>query len=246
MVAQAMQETKAVTEALELAEMLQTLEPSPIGEVVGETGTGKSAIARHLVRSQGALRVAAYEGMTRHQLLGAVAKAAGVEGPSTLWLQGLVELGESAEEADGRRPLLVVDEANKLRWQALELIRYLADEAGWAVLLVGTELYERQFQAARTRPMLLQLGRRIGAKRVRCGHLDRAEMMRFVLEPRFGEVPKKVATRFWQGTRRGNWGEAMELAAACQRLMQANGVGELTEATLEAALSWQANRREVG
>ena len=45
-----------------------------------------------------------------------------------------------------------------------QALRYIADECGFAVLLVGTELYERQFANARTKPLLLQLGRRIGAK----------------------------------------------------------------------------------
>ncbi len=148
--------------------------------------------------------------------------------------------------SQSERPILILDEANKLRWQALEALRYLADECGFAVLLVGTEIYERQFVSAKTRPLLLQLGRRIGAKRARMGHLDRAETFTHVLNARFGDVDRETATKFWQGCRKGNWGEAVELAEECLRICRANNVSALTMPVLEAALTWTANRREVG
>lgn len=234
--------TAAVKAALELAELLIHTETTPIGEIVGETGTGKTMAARAIELELGAVRVAAHEGMSRYQLLGAIAKPLGIEGPSTRWLELLAAW--AAEQK--RRPLLLVDEANKLRWQALETLRYLADECGFAVLLIGTELYERQFVSARTRPLLLQLGRRIGAKRAKTGHLDRAATYAHVIKPRFGDVAdKEVVTHFWQAARKGNWGEAVELAEACARVMAASGVSALTMQVLESALQWTANRREV-
>ena len=38
--------------------------------------------------------------------------------------------------------------------RVLEALRYLADECAVAVILIGTEMYERQFTAARTRGRL--------------------------------------------------------------------------------------------
>lgn len=235
-------QTQPVREALALAERLIATAGPPIGEITGETGTGKSWAALAVARKCGALRLAAWEGITRFQLTRALCAAAGIVGPSTRHLDLLAEWAGAQDE----RPLVVVDEANKLDWRALEVLRWLADEAGFAVLLVGTELYERRFADARTRPLLLQLGRRIGAKRVAMRRLAAAELVAHVLRPAFGdEVDRDLARRFWQSARRGVWGDAVELAEECRRLMAVNETARLTEAVLEAAVAWSANARAV-
>ena len=115
-----------------------------------------------------------------------------------------------------------------------------------AVVLVGTEFYERQFTGARTRELLLQLGRRIGAKRSRMGHLDRAETYSHILKPLCGDcADKEIVTRFWHGCRKGNWGDGMELAQECKRLMAVHELPALNAAVLDAALAWTANRHAV-
>lgn len=239
--AREIRKTKAVADALALAEVVMASD-NPIGEIVGPAGTGKSMAGRAVAAQHHALRVVCWDGMSRHQLLRQVAEASGITGP------GAVDrlLATRAEEGAPRR-LIVVDEANKLGWRPLEALRYLADECGFAVLLIGTELYERQFVAGRTRELLLQLGSRIGAKRASTRHLDRAETVAHVLRPLFGDgIDKDLATAFWQGCRRGNFREAVELAEECQRIMAANGMQTLTPAVLELALKWSANRRAVG
>lgn len=235
------QKTKPVREALQLAQLLIETDGAAVGEIVGETGTGKTQAAHAVLSEFDGVRVCCHEGMTRYQLVARITAGLEIEGPSTRWL----ELLEKYPQQSGKRPIVIVDEANKLKWQALEVLRYIADECGFAVLLVGTELYERQFANARTKPLLLQLGRRIGAKRVRMGHLDRADCARFLLAPKFGEVDKDVATKFWTGCRRGNWGEAVELAGECLRLAQLNNGQTLTMGILDAALNWFANRRDA-
>lgn len=234
--------TKTVKETLALASLLRATECTPIGELVGDTGTGKSIAARAVSQELGGIRIVAFEGISRSQLLNALMQQLQLNFPAARHLD---ILGTWAKE-QSTRPLLLVDEANKLNWRALEVLRYLADEGGWAIILIGTELYERQFASAHTRPLLLQLGRRIGAKRVKTGLLDRAETYTHILRPRLGDVADKdVITAFWQGSRKGNWGEGVELADACARVMSANDIGALTPAVLESALAWTANRREV-
>jgi DNA transposition AAA+ family ATPase len=238
--AREIRKTKAVADALRLAEVVMESD-NPIGEIVGPAGTGKTMAGRAVAQQMGAIRIVAWDGMTRHQLLREVANAVGIEGA------GAVDRLLAIQPIDGEpRRLLVVDEANKLTWRPLEALRYLADECGFAVLLIGTELYERQFVSGRTRDLLLQLGSRIGAKRAATRHLDRAETVAHVLRPLFGEVDKELATAFWQGCRRGNFREAQELAEECRRIMAANGMQILTPAVLELALKWSANRRVAG
>ncbi len=241
MLAENIQKTKNVQESLALASLLTETQGAAIGEIVGETGTGKTQAAHAVLKEFVGVRVACHEGMTRYQLVARMVAGLGIEGPSTRWL----ELLSDHQSRANHRQIVIVDEANKLKWQALEVLRYLADECGYAVLLVGTEIYEHQFNSARTRPLLLQLGRRIGAKRVRMGHLDRSDTTRYLLAPRFGEVEKEIATRFWTGCRRGNWGEAVELAGEALRLARLNNTQTLTMPVLDAALTWFANRRDA-
>lgn len=234
-------ETKFLREALLTARRIVAAD-HPIGEITGSPGTGKSTAARAVQEALGGARVACWDGMTRSQLLRAVAQQLGLEGP------GAVErmLAERAEASPEERRLVVVDEANKLGWRGLEALRYLADECNVAVLLVGTEIYERQFVSPRSRDYLVQLGSRIGAKRCRMGLLDRAECYTHALRPTVGDVQdREIVTRFWQGARRGVWRDALELAQECRAIMAAQGAQALTLPVLEAALAWSANRHAV-
>jgi len=231
-------DTKVVREALALADLVLQSD-NPIGEITGPAGTGKSMAGRAVADRHGAIRVAAWDGITRHQMLSSVALALGLEGAGAV--ERLLRRGE-----DAARALLVVDEANKCGWRVLEALRYLADECAVAVILIGTEMYERQFTSARTRGLLLQLGSRIGPKRVATRHLDRAETYTHVMRPAFGDVPdKEMVTAFWMGCRKGNFREAVELAGECRRIMAHNGLQQLTPSALELAVKWMANRHAV-
>lgn len=233
-------DTKFVKEALAVARLALEAD-NPIAEITGGTGSGKSTAAKRIVEVLGAKRIACWDGISRHQLLKKAAEALGIEGT------GAVDrlLMDAVEEGAARR-MLVVDEANKLNWRALEALRYLADECNVSVVLVGTEFYERQFTGARTRELLLQLGRRIGAKRSRMGHLDRAETYSHILKPLCGDcADKEIVTKFWHGCRKGNWGDGMELAQECKRLMAVHELPALNAAVLDAALAWTANRHAV-
>ena len=234
-------ETKYLKEALLTAQRVMAAE-HPIGEIVGSPGTGKTTAARAIAERLSGARIACWGGITRHQLLRECARALGIEG------HGAVDrlLAERIEADPATRRLLVVDEANKLNWRGLEALRYLADECNVAVLLVGTELYERQFASPRSRDYLVQLGGRIGAKRCRMGLLDRAETYTHVLRPIVGDViDKEVITRFWVGARKGVWRDALEIAQECRAIMDAQGLTTLTMQVLDAALAWSANRHAV-
>jgi DNA transposition AAA+ family ATPase len=240
--ARQIRETKTVKEALLIADAVMQA-THPIGEIVGPPGTGKTFCGIAVAQRRGGMRLVSWEGMTRHQLAAEVARAIGLEGP------GVVDrlLKSRAEPDQDTRRLIVLDEANKLGWRALELVRYLSDECNLAFLLIGTEMYTRKFTDGRTRDMLLQLGSRIGAKRITTRHMDRAETVAHVMFPKFGkDIDKEVATVFWQYARRGNFREAVELADECLRIMQTNNMQTLTPAVLELAQKWMANRQVAG
>ncbi len=232
-------DTRVVREALALAELVLAAD-NPIGEITGPAGSGKTVAGHAIAGKHGAIRIAAWDGITRHQLLREVARLSGIDGIGAA--DKLLRRG-----GDATRLLLVVDEANKCSWRVLETLRYLADECGIAVILIGTELYAQKFIDARTRPLLIQLGSRIGAKRVASRHLDRAETYAHVIRPAFGDIAdREIVTAFWSMTRKGNYREAVELAGECQRIMASNGIQALTPAVLELAGTWMANRHACG
>lgn len=241
--AREIRDTKGVRAALALAQTVMAAEEHPMGEIVGPSGTGKTFAGLRVAEQMGAHRLVCWDGITRHQLAREVGDWLGFLGAGAV--DRLLAARQTADPASRR--MVIVDEANKLNWRGLELLRYLADECNLAVILIGTDLYERQFVAPRTRELLVQLGRRIGAKRVATAHLDRADTYTHCLKPVLGEVADRdLITKFWQGCRRGNFGDGMELARECRRVMDANGITVLTEAVLDASLQWMANRRETG
>ena len=232
-------ETRQVRDALRMAQsVMDSLETGPIGQLVGESGTGKTRAGKILVERLGALRVCCSQGLSNKVLATKIHAAFGGEKTSdsanTLVskLEGIVA---------GR--LLVVDEANHLRWQQLELLRYLADEAGMGLILVGTDLMDRPFKDGRTAAYLAQLASRIGAKRVRFERLTAVEEVAgYMIQPHFGKVDKATANAFHKHAK-GYWRDAAELAAACRRVMEAEGLAKLSQAVVEAAASWMAPAR---
>ncbi|MDA8484779.1 ATP-binding protein [Pseudomonas resinovorans] len=235
-------ETEAVQQALALAQTLLSADSNRVGKIDGKPGTGKSTIAHYLVERLKAVRVCAYPGMSTKALMIELASALGLD----------VSAGTGASQLARLRPrvrnrLVIVDEANHLKWPQFEGLRFLADEAGMALLLVGTDLMNRQFRTPQTGVYLAQLASRIGAKTLHLTRMRRiAEGQAYVLQPMFGTVEHATAKRFLQVSQ-GYWRDSLELARACQRLMSQVGAPQLTLEVVEAAAQWMAEgRRETG
>ena len=232
-------ETRQVRDALRMAQsVMDSLETGPIGQLVGESGTGKTRAGKALVERLGAVRVCCSQGISNKVLAAKIHTAFGGEKTpgSANALVGKLETVVSGK-------LLVVDEANHLRWQQLELLRYLADEAGMGLILVGTDLMDRPFKDGRTATYLAQLASRIGAKRVRFERLTALEEVAgYMIQPHFGKVDKATATAFHKQAK-GYWRDAAELAAACRRVMEAQGLNKLSAVVVEAAANWMAPAR---
>ncbi len=232
-------ETRHLRDALRMALSIRdSLETGPIGQIVGEPGTGKTWAGKWLAQELSAVRVCCSHGISNKALALKLFEAMGGER-----VPGSANslIGKLEGMAAGR--LLIVDEANHLRWQQLELLRYLADEAGMGLLLVGTELMDRPFTDGRTATLLAQLASRIGAKRVRFERLTALEEVAgYMLQPHFGKVDKATAQAFAQHAK-GYWRDGAELAAACKRVMQTQQLDKLTAVVVEAAANWMAPAR---
>lgn len=86
-------ETKYVREALALASLLKETTGPAVGEIVGETGTGKTVSARAIMSAHGAMRVCAYEGMSRYALLGEALIRLATEETLRKWILRQVKAG---------------------------------------------------------------------------------------------------------------------------------------------------------
>lgn len=219
-----------------------------VGRVLGEPGTGKTAASHYLRgleikvedRPISIRRLCCRRGWTEGALVRRVALALGVPN-----VRGNTDAVLDACESCTTDTLLVLDEANHLRWQHLERLRYLSDECGLGLILVGTDLLARTFKDARNGVYLAQLARRIGTRQVRMGKLTAKQTAGYVLQPRFGAVDKDLATYFHSHTR-GFWGESIELADGCARVIAANEQ-PFNRATVEAAIADLAERgRNLG
>lgn len=219
--------------------ILSSQETGPIGQIIGEPGTGKTQASKWLAQELDATRICCAHGISNKALVLKLCNAFGLDRPPAS-TNAMVARLES--KVQGR--LLIADEANHLRWQQLELLRYLADEAGMGLLLIGTPLMDRPFTDGRTGTLLAQLASRIGAKRVRFEPLTALEdIAGYMLQPHFGKVDKTTAQTFARQTK-GYWRDGSELARACQRVMETQQLPKLTRAVVEAAANWMAPARD--
>lgn len=211
-----------------------------IGQIVGDPGTGKSALTRWLADDLGGVRIECWSGMGEKHMLQEIARSydarfgaqMALVGTSNTLFQRLIEAG-----LDGK--LFIVDEANHLRWRSLEVLRGLSDR-GAGVILSGTDLLTRTLTHPQIRVYLDQLRQRIGAKKLVMKPVSSAdELAAYVLAPRFPALTKSAAKQFHRVSG-GNWRTATELAEACQRLIENEGLSKLDETVVQTAAAWMA------
>ena len=225
-------ETAQVKAAVKLTQAVMASEQSKIGRITGEPGTGKTMIGHYLVEHVGGVRLCVHAGMNNKGLMAGLCWQFGIDDRGTV--SGL--LMRLARHVAGR--LIVIDEANHLQWNHIETLRYLPDEAGAGLILIGTDLLERSFHDGRSAVYLRQMAGRIGSKQLRLTPMSgEGEITKYVLEPAFGQVSKTTAKEFMKGCG-GYWRLAHELKEACVRIMQAQEIASLDETVVHGALSY--------
>lgn len=203
-----------------------------IGRIIGESGSGKSTITKHLASTIDAIRIVPWAGITRKAVLQLVGQPLGI--PTHLAQDALMlQIKEFLQDEE---IIIVIDECNHLNWKHLEILRYLPDECNAALILSGTPLFEQLFNVGRSHVYLQQLKSRIGTKQIHLQPLTVKDVAAYVMQPRMQDkVSQPLAKEFYRNTGKGNWRFATELMDACQRVMATNQKTTLTKEVIQAA-----------
>lgn len=234
--------TAQAEQAFEMCQaVLGARQYSKIGQITGDPGTGKSELTTWLAEELGGVRVECWMDMGDKALLEEIALGLNAQGAS-LDVTGTAPTLFRKIKAECRGKLILIDEANQLKWPTLEKLRGLSDIGGAGLILAGTDILAKRLVEARVRVYLTQLRQRIGAKKVLMLPITNdGELAAYVLAPRFGAVTKAVAKRF-RILSRGEWRSALELADACERLMANESLDKIDERVVETAAAWMAGR----
>lgn len=226
--------TVAARRAVEMARNVMAAGKSRrIGQIIGDSGTGKSEAAERLAADFGGAYVAAWQTASVNGLLIALARALGDASLKDNTANDRV-FAVLRKLVPGR--LIVVDEANLLNWKHLEALRYLPDQCGAGLVLVGTLVFSDYLKDIKTKTLMAQLSSRIGGKSVQFQAMSERETTAAVLRPRYPDADPE-AYREFQRFSGGLWRQVVEMAEVCDRIMAVNKAPFSADVVASAAVS---------
>jgi len=210
--------------------------------ITGDVGAGKTTLVRNLLRRIPADTISAAQIVSTQvdadDLLRLVAASFGLEHAGTDKAALLVRLEQHFRQlhAEGRRALLVVDEAQNLSPRAVEELRMLSNfQVGTRSLVQSFLVGQPEFREIMQRPEMRQLKQRIIAS-YHLGPLDRAETQAYV-EHRLRHVGWQEDPAFDEAAFdrifEHSGGVPRRINTLCDRTLLAAFLGELHRVTAE-------------
>jgi len=161
-----------------------------IGVVTAHSGSGKTRAAREYVsRNTGAMLIECHHSFPARMVLGAIAQSCGVEFRGSIH-ELLVSI---CDRLRGSGRVLVLDEAEHLKPQVLDVVRRINDWAGIGIVYVGLPRFMGQLQSLRRDFEYIwnRVRVRAGIERGRAKELGDARMLLESVIPLVGEgVPE--------------------------------------------------------
>ncbi len=208
--------------------------------ITGEVGAGKTTLVRNLLRRVPQQKIVAAQivstQLDAQELVRTVASSFGLntEGLDKTQILGRLEVHFRSLYSEGRRALLIVDEAQNLTAQAVEELRMLSNFQIEAHSLVQSFLVgQPEFREMMQRQEMRQLKQRIIAS-YHLGPLDEAETRAYI-EHRLTKVGWQENPRFQKGAieaiHRLTDGVPRRINTICDRLLLAAFLGNSNEIT---------------
>lgn len=200
-----------------------------LGMVYGAAGLGKTRTGKEFRRQRGStvLLMTADE-TTRSPFAFLVALAHALDVSATATIQKTKD--EIAAKLAGSGRLLIVDEAQKLTYKAVETLRAIYDKGGFGLVLLGNEILWRTFTAGRTRSEYDQLVSRVGIKRVIQPGLEHDDVARIAVQYLGHRDPECID---FLTAKAGDRGGIRSVVKHCERAYQLAQLDERTAVTVQ-------------
>jgi general secretion pathway protein A len=213
--------------------------------ITGEVGAGKTTLIRNVLNQISDQQIMATQivssQLDENDLLRTVALGFGLQVSKESKADLLVSLSNHFEALmrDGKRALLIVDEAQNLSPRAIEELRMLSNfQVGSSSLLQSFLVGQPEFREVMQRPEMKQLKQRVIAS-FHLGPLDNAETKLYI-EHRLTKVGWKESPKFEQAAfdkiSEVTGGIPRRINTLCDRLLLASYLGEqatITQASVD-------------
>lgn len=200
----------------ELSDPASMIGPS-LAMVTGPAGRGKTEAARRFATQTEAIYLPPLNTRTPTMVLREIAfELAGmrpVRSDACLQIIG--------DEMHKQRRLIMIDEADLLAMQVLEMLRNVNERYACPILLIGED--ELKGRIASRRRLVSRIRRRL-----EFGPVTAQDIAFFFKQSLLGEYPPQAVTTLIQQHAKGDWRPVLNAAIGIERAMRATGTSEIT------------------